>query len=162
MTRVSSPTEDDWKKLRRVLQYLKGTEDLELTLGAEDITKSKTWIDASYGVHNDCKSHTGGGMSWGWGILLSKCQKQKLNMRSSTKGKVVGVSDFLPNVIWVRMFLEEQGYDLKESILYQDNKSAIKLEKNRRASSGRKTKHIDNQYFWIKDQITSKGITIEH
>ena len=101
-------------------------------------------------------------MSWGWGILLSKYQKQKLNTRSSTEGKVVGVSDFLPNVIWARMFLKEQGYELKENILYQDNESAIKLEKNGRASSGRKTKHIDNRYFWIKDRITSDRITIEH
>ena len=161
-TRVANPTEDDWKKLRRVLQYLKGTEALELTLGADDITRSKTWIDASYGVHDDCRSHTGGGMSWGWGMLLNKCQKQKLNTKSSTETEVVGVSDFLPNMIWARMFLKEQGYDLKENILYQDNESAIKLEKNGRASSGRKTKHIDNRYFWIKDRITTEGITIEH
>ena len=38
-TRVSCSTEEDWTKLRRSLQYLRGTIDLFLTLGADDITK---------------------------------------------------------------------------------------------------------------------------
>ena len=57
-TRVSEPTLDDWNKLKRVLQYLRGTIDLKLTLGADDILKAKTWVDVSYGVHDDCRSHT--------------------------------------------------------------------------------------------------------
>ena len=68
---------DDWKKLKRVLQYLNSTLDLTLTLGADDKKKAQSWVDVSYGVHNDCRSHTGGAMSWGWGVLLTKCQKQK-------------------------------------------------------------------------------------
>ena len=111
-TRVSDPDEDDWKKLKRVLQYLYGTMDLVLTLGADDITKMKTWVDVSYGIHDDCRSHTGGAISWGWGVLLTKCQKQKLNTKSSTEGEIVGVSDFLPNMIWARMFLEAQGFKI--------------------------------------------------
>ena len=72
-TRVSCSTEDDWTKLRRVLQYLRGTIDLILTLGADDITKMLSWVDFSYGIHHDCRSHTGGCISWGWGVLLTKC-----------------------------------------------------------------------------------------
>ena len=161
-TRVSDPDEDDWKKLKRVLQYLHGTMDLVLTLGADDISKMKTWVDVSYGIHDDCKSHTGGAMSWGWGVLLTKCQKQKLNTKSSTEGEIVGVSDFLPNMIWARMFLEAQGFQIEENILYQDNQSAILIEKNGRRSSGQKTKHMDNRFFWIKDRVESEGIKIEY
>jgi hypothetical protein len=161
-TRVSGPDEDDWTKLKRVLQYLRGTLDLFLTLGADDITKMKSWVDVSYGIHDDCKSHTGGIMSWGWGVLLSKCQKQKLNTKSSTESEIVGVSDYLPNVIWARMFLEGQGFSIKENILYQDNQSSIKIEKNGKKSSGQKTKHMDNRYFWIKDRLESEGIEVQY
>ena len=59
-TIVLEPDEDDWKQLKRVLQYLIGTIDLVLTLGADDITKMKSWVNVSYGIHSDCKSHTGG------------------------------------------------------------------------------------------------------
>ena len=159
-TRVSKPTEDDWIKLKRVLRYLRGTLDLTLTIGADDICKSKAWVDVSYGVHNDCKSHTGGAISWGRGVLLTKCQKQKLNVKSSTEGEIVGVSDFLPNMIWSRMFLEEQGYRLTDNVLYQDNQSAMKIILNGKKSSGQKTKHMDNRYFWIKDRLKNEEIQV--
>jgi len=159
-TRVAEPDEDDWEKLRRVLQYLRGTLDLSLTLGGKSIKKMKAWVDVSYGVHSDCKSHTGGCISFGIGAMSTKCQKQKLNVKSSTEGEIVGVSDYLPNMIWVRMFLEAQGYTLDENILFQDNQSAMKIELNGRKSSGKKTKHMDNRYFWIKDRLQSEGIEV--
>ena len=134
--------------------------DLTLTLGADDIRSMKSWADVSYGVHDDCKSHTGGAISWGWGVLLTKCQKQKLNTKSSTEGEIVGVSDFMPNMIWARMFLEAQGFLLKENILYQDNQSAIKIEENGKKSGGQKTKHMNIRYFFIKDRLKTEGIKV--
>ena len=56
---VAEPDEDDRKKLKRVLQYLRGKIDIFLTLGADDITKMNLWVDVSYGIHSDCKNHTG-------------------------------------------------------------------------------------------------------
>jgi hypothetical protein len=35
-TRVKGPDTDDYKKLRRVIQYLRGTQDMPLTLEADD------------------------------------------------------------------------------------------------------------------------------
>ena len=89
------------------------------------------------------------------------CKKQKLNTKSSTEGEIVGVSDFLPNVIWARMFMEAQGDILKKNTLYQDNQSAMKIILNGRKSSGQKTKHMDNRYFWIKDRLASENIEVE-
>lgn len=54
------------------------------------------------------------------GVVATKCQKQKLNVKSLTEGEIVGVSDFMPNMIWVRMFIEVQGYRLEENTLFQD------------------------------------------
>ena len=71
-TRVSCSTEQDWKKLERLLQYLKGTLDLSLCLGADSLKKIKTWVDASYAVHGDMKSHTGGAISLGRGAIMCK------------------------------------------------------------------------------------------
>jgi hypothetical protein len=46
-TRVSCSTEKDWLKLKRVLEYLQGMLDEFSTLGADNIGKMKTWVDAS-------------------------------------------------------------------------------------------------------------------
>ena len=119
-------------------------------------------MDASYAVHPDMRSHTGGVISFGRGGLICKSSKQKLNTKSSTEAEVVGASDYLPHTLWVQMFMEAQGYTVKESILEQDNKSAIKMEKNGKVSAGLRSRHIDIWYFWIKDRTRAAGIKIRH
>jgi hypothetical protein len=95
-TRVKKPDEDDWGKLKRVLKYLKGTKYMKLTLNVSDLNNICWWVDASYNTHEYCKGHTGGMMSLGKsgrGALLRMCKKQKLNVRSSCKGELVGIND---------------------------------------------------------------------
>jgi len=99
-------------------------------------------------------------MSFGRGAVSSQSSKQKLNTKSSTEAELVGASDYLPRTIWTRMFLLGQGYTIDENIFAQDNQSAMKLEKNGRMSCGQKSRHIDIRYFFVKDRIKTKGITV--
>ena len=121
---------DDYKKLTHLINYLCKTVDLTLTLGADDNASIQWWIDALYAVHPDMKGNTGAPMSLGQQSVYSGSWKQKLVTCSSTKSKVVGVHDVLPQVMWTVRFLCEQGMDLCETILYQDNMSSILLAKN--------------------------------
>ena len=138
------------------------TIDDERIIGADDLGVLHTWIDSSYAVHPDIKSHRGGLMSFGQGIIHAKSNKQKLNTKSSTEAEVVGVSDYLPFNIWMRHFMEDQGYKLRENIVYQDNESAIKLEKNGRMSCGQKSRHINIRYFFITDRIKAGEVSVQH
>ena len=115
---------------------MRGTIDLVLTLGAYDITKIKLCFNVSYGIHSDCKSHTGGAIYWVWSVLLSKFQKQKLNTKSPTEAKIIGVIYYVPNVIWARMFLGTEGFVIEENILFQHNQSENKIEDYGKTSSG--------------------------
>ena len=90
----------------------------------------RSWVDAAFAVHPDMKSHTGGEISFGTGGMVCKSGKQKLVTKSSTEAETVGASDYLPNTLWVQMFLKAQGYKVHQSLFEQDNESAIKLEKN--------------------------------
>ena len=83
----------------------------------------------------------------GRGFPISASSKQKLNTRSSTETEIVAVDDLMPAILWTRLFLESQGHDVTENIIYQDNKAAILLEKNGKASSGKRTKHINMRFF---------------
>jgi hypothetical protein len=65
-------------------------------------------------------------------------------------------------ILWTKLFLEEQGYSVYDNILYQDNKSAMLLEHNGRASSSKRTKHIHLRYFYVKDKVDSGALHIEH
>ena len=161
-TRVSKSTVEDWDKLRRVLQYLHATEDMKYIVGADDVPHLLNWVDASFAVHEDMKSHTGGVMSLGRGAIMAKSRKQKLNTKSSTEAEVVGASDYLPNTLWAKRFLEAQGYEIGSTRFALDNQSAIRLEKNGRASAGKQSRHVDIRYFFIKDQIQQEKIDIHY
>ena len=50
-------------------------------MGTYNLIQLYTWVDATYGVHPDMKSHTRGGMSFGYVIVHFKSSKQKLNKK---------------------------------------------------------------------------------
>jgi hypothetical protein len=77
-TRIQEPTEDDWDKLLRLMEYLNGSTDKVLFLAADDQHVIKWYVDASFAVHKDFRSHTGGAMSYGTGVPISISRKQKL------------------------------------------------------------------------------------
>ena len=75
-SRVTNPNKNDLQKLIRIAKYLRGTKKLCLTLGIDKISVLKWMVDASYAVHDDFKSHTGGCLMWGRGSPISMSQKQ--------------------------------------------------------------------------------------
>ena len=56
--RVQFPTDGDKQKLIRVIQYVRGTPDLGINLEASKNVSIISYVDASYGVLDDLKSHT--------------------------------------------------------------------------------------------------------
>ena len=142
--RVTIPQRDDMKKLERTIQYVRGTKDFALTLEAHDPIIVTCYIDASYGVHADKKSHTGCAITLGEGTIYAKSATQKLNTKSSTEAELVGLSDASNQAIWTRHFLIDQGYQDNPAIIYQDNKSTIQLINNGQSNSER-TAHTPAQ-----------------
>ncbi|EJK60825.1 hypothetical protein THAOC_18763, partial [Thalassiosira oceanica] len=161
-TRVRKPDEDDWGKLRRVLQYLKGTRHMKLTISVDSLNILNWWVDASYNIHEDCKGHTGLILSMGKGGVASGSWKQKINVRSSTEGELVGLDDCLPLILWGKYFLEAQGYTVDHNIVRQDNQSTLLLARNGKLSSGKRTKHIKARYFNITDKVDSGDLELRY
>ena len=93
-------------------------------------------------------------------MIHAKSSKQKINTKSSTEAKLVGVSEYLPYHIWVEIFLKHQGYKLRKKLLYQDNKSAIKMEVNGRNSCTGNSHHVDIRYFFVHDRVKSGNIKV--
>ena len=50
---------------------------------------------------------------------------------------------------------------MNETVVYQDNQSAILLETNGVASSSKRTRHIDICYYFVKDCIAAGELTIQ-
>ena len=58
--RLSNSDEDYWKYLRRLLGFVKGTINDKKYIEETGTNYLWTWVGASYAVHGDIDSHTGG------------------------------------------------------------------------------------------------------
>jgi Reverse transcriptase (RNA-dependent DNA polymerase) len=160
-TRVQGPTEQDWEKLERLLKYINSTKDMGICLETDEVFSILAYVDASFAVHGDMKSHTGGVISLGKGPVYVKSSKQKLTSKSSTEAELIGVSDMLPQVIWTRDFLLQQGYSCGPAKIFQDNQSTIVLA-NKGFSTSEKTRHIGIRYFFVKDRIDAGEVVVQY
>ncbi len=160
-THVKEPDKDDQKKLIRLMTHLKGTKKLCLTLRIENLDTVIWFADAAFAVHQDMKSHTGGIMTMGKGAIVSHSTKQKLNTKSSTEAELVGADEIANHLLWTKHFLEKQGCPSSETVLNQDNTSAIQLEKNGRESAGKRSRHLDIRFFFIEDRIQNKEFQVK-
>jgi hypothetical protein len=156
--RVLSPTIEDGRKLLRALRYLAITSNLQLTLGFADTPAISVYIDASFGVHPDKKSHTGVLATMGRGAFYTKSTAQKINTTSSCEAELVALAKGLQQSLWARSFLTAQGVMTPPIRVYQDNQSTIKLiEKGR--PNAEQSRHIDIGYFWLTDLI-KRGVLL--
>ena len=82
----------------------------------KDFSVLQMWVDASYATHPDMRSHTGGAISLGHGVINSKSSKHKINTKSSTEAELVGASDFVSHTMWTSWFLKDEGYIVESNI----------------------------------------------
>ena len=72
---------------------------MKLTLSSNNTNIVKWWVDGSYAVHKDMKSHTGGLIALGKGCGYGTSIRQKLNAKSSTESELEATTDVLPKII---------------------------------------------------------------
>ena len=60
------------------------------------------------------------------------------------------------------MFLEAQLYEIKMNIIFQDNQSTIRMEKNGRDSCTGNTRHIYIYHFFVKDIVDKGEIEVKY
>ena len=162
-TRVKAPTMEDAMKLVRLCRYLKCTMDDGILLKMErgDTLIMEAYIDASYGVHEDSKSHSGMMVTLGSGALLAISTKQKCVSKSSTEAELIAVTDLFPSAMEVVCNITEEitGKNVK-LVLYQDNMATIGMIKN--GTGGSRSKHIKIRFAWLKERLEDGDFFMEY
>ena len=101
-------------------------------------------------------SQTGVVISMGYVMLNCRSSKQKLDAKMSTEYEIIGNSDYVTFNVWVVMFLDSQGYQIKNNIIFQDSHSTISMAKNGRYSCTGNSKNINTRNFYVKG-IVDRG-----
>jgi hypothetical protein len=158
----SKPTVEDEEQLDKVLRYINETKDFDLIFNVFDLTVH-AYIDASFAVHTDAKSHTGAIISLGpnGGTLYAKSSKQKLVTWSSTEAELVAVHDAMAHSLNVQNIVKELTGVYKPIQLHQDNLSTIHLI-NSQEAVGQRSRHINIRYFSIREYIEGGIIVVNH
>ena len=159
--RVKAPTEEDDRKLDRVISYLRSTRDCPLRLGCNLPPKVTVSIDAAFANREMMKSTSGMCITLGVGNFIVRSKVQKLNSKSSTEAEIIAVSDGMNIPLWLADFLHHQGYKKHPIRLEQDNQSCITLLTKGR-STAETTRFIEIRKFWISDYIRTGEVDIQY
>jgi len=157
-TRVQEPNRGDHAKLMRVLGYVKKTRDTGITLRTDGALKLRAYVDASFGCHDDGKSHTGMCVMLGRAMVYARSTKQKLVTLSSTESEIVGASDRVKEVLVANDFLLWQGYSMETPELQQDNESAMEMFET--GCGKDRSKHMRVRKFHLKELLDTKVLTM--
>ena len=159
-------TRQHWVALKRVLRYLKGTQQAHLvyqpTPGSEGQPLAvQGYCDSDWGNDaSDRRSITG------WVFLLHgsavswQSRKQHTTALSSVEAEYMAAAAAAKEAVWWRRFLTELGLPPPgPTILYSDSQGSIALAKN--PDHHDRTKHIDMRYHFIREQVAFQAIRTE-
>jgi len=158
--RSNKCTARDMKAADRLLDYIRQTPGLGLTLGSSSGSLDiHAFVDASYNCYADSKSHTGVAIKLGddSGAFFTMSKKQSITADSTTVAEFIGTHSCCQKILWAQNLLAELGYH-PQIYLHQDNTSTIQLLKHQ-GNSGR-TKHIALRYNMIRETIRINKIKV--
>ena len=161
-SRVSHPTQHDRADLIRLLTYLSHTPKKSILLKCDNKNPTlSVYADASYGIHDNKKSHTGIYITLGSGPILVKSSKQKVVSKSSTEAEIYALSACVGLALGICNFLQSLYVSLKTITIYEDNMSVIQMMHTGRPTSDA-TRHIAIHNFFIHEKLNSGQISLTH
>ncbi|XP_020701300.1 uncharacterized protein LOC110113182 [Dendrobium catenatum] len=158
---MQKPTDKDFKALKRLLRYIKGTITYGLPINNGPL-ELRTYTDADWASDSsDRKSISGYCSFLGPTIISWTVKNQATVAKSSTEAEYRALSAATSDVLWLRRLAEELHIpQLAPTPIYCDNTSAIAIAKNPVFHA--RTKHIEIDYHFIRQHIESKAIQLIH
>ena len=159
---MKQPSKEHWMGVKRVLRYLKGTENYGIIYSSNKEKDLIGYCDSDWaGDIDTLKSTSGYVFQLGNSAISWSSRKQTSVARSSTKAEYVALSTATQEAIWLRRLMGDLGKRMDTPIIvYEDNQGAIELTKNAKYHS--RTKHIDISHHFVRERVISKEILVKY
>lgn len=160
----SKPEMSHWIALKRVMRYLKGTEELRLCYkqnSKENMTHG--FCDADWASsEEDRRSCTGYTFLFQGGAISWNSKRQPTVALSTTEAEYMSLSSCVQEAMWLKQLQETFWPVLKNEpmIIYSDNQSSIKLSGSDAYHS--RTKHIDVRHHFVRNKVTEGAIDVQY
>ena len=147
---------------KRVLRYLKETQDYGLKFGAEGEMKLTRYTDAYWAYDIDDKKSVGVYCIYLGNNLISwSFKKQSVVIKSSAESEYRSLTSACAEITWLQSLISEMKLQCTStSMIRCENKSATELRKNLVYHS--RTKHIELDMHFIKDKVVAKELQINY
>ncbi|EFA11977.1 Copia protein-like Protein [Tribolium castaneum] len=156
----STPTEELWQVLKRILRYIKGTIDYELFYPKQESEQLVGYADADWAADIDDRKSTTGFLFKVCGATVSWCiRKQSVVAISSTEAEYIALAEAAREGLWLLHLIKDFGFDDTAFKIFEDNESCIRLADH---SEHKILKHIDVKYNFIRELVQNKIIKIEY
>jgi hypothetical protein len=156
----SSPRESHLKACKRILRYLKSTQDVGLWYPKESSFELIGYSDSDYGgCKINRKSTSGTCQLLGKSLVSWSSKKQNSVALSTTEAEYISAGSCCAQLLWMKATLSDFGIKFKQVPLLCDNESAIKMTNN--PVQHARTKHIDIRHHFIRDHQLKGDISIE-
>lgn len=157
---MESPNQSHMKVARRIMRYLKGTQDFGLFYDSTDNCALLGYSDSDWaGDLDDRKSTTGSCFTLGSAACSWVSRKQPTVALSTCEAEYMAAATSACQALWLASLLSEMHIPLKGNLkIYVDNKSAINLAKNPVAHG--RSKHIDIKWHFLRELVEQKKIEL--
>ncbi|KAH9725758.1 retrovirus-related pol polyprotein from transposon RE2 [Citrus sinensis] len=159
---VSAPTLQHILACKRVLRYLKETEDFGLKFSTEGEMKLSGYTDADWACDiDDRKSTRAYCIYLGSNLISWSSKKQSVVARSNAESEYRALAAASAEISWIQSLFDELGIECSSlPMIWCDNVSAIELAKNLVYHS--RTKHIELDMHFIRDKVLAKELEIRY
>jgi hypothetical protein len=161
----ANPGKTHWNSAKRVLRYLKGSRERQLTLGINSGNPNEltAYSDSDWGRDIDSRrSISGYVFLLGDSVIAWSSKQQPTVAVSATEGEYMSGSYATRQGLWLRRLLTEIGLELDDipTTLFLDNRGAMDLSKE--ARHHQRTKHIDIHHHFIHERVEDRTFEIIH
>ncbi len=156
------PRPTHWSAVKRILRYLKYTQDIGLLLKTDNGDPTlRMFVDADWGSDTEHRCSRSGVLSLlGESVVAWKSRLQVAPSMSSCEAEYVALSEGSRETVWMRELLCELGAcpGRQPTLILHDNQGSISW-----AEGGlRRVKHVELKYHYTQSLIDSGQIRLQY
>lgn len=157
----ANPKESHLSAVKRILRYLKGTDDLCLFYPRSDVFDLKGYTDADFAGDLVNRKSTSGTLQFLGSCLVSWSSRKQVSVALSTaEAEYVAAAACCSQLLWIRQQLKDFGLNCVCVPIYCDNTSAISISKDPVHHS--RVKHIHIRHHFLKDNVEQGVVKVLH
>jgi hypothetical protein len=153
---LSKPLKAHLYAAKQVLKFLYLTKEQGLIYQYSSSISINAFSDADWGNNfTNRRSRTGTIIYLGKNVVYWSSNIQATVSLSTTQSEIYALKETVKSVIWIRRIVSQtnllQPLPLPPSVVFVDNKSAIRIAKNPEVS--KRNRHFDFSYHFIRENI---------